>query len=77
MYVNLLAGHWDEAERLGDELLAGDEHHPGKEFVHLHLADLMLKRGELDSRARALRASSTPGGTATILENTSTRTRRC
>jgi class 3 adenylate cyclase/tetratricopeptide (TPR) repeat protein len=52
MYVDLLAGRWDEVERLGDELLAGNEDRPGKEFVHLHLADLMLARGKLDS-ARA------------------------
>ncbi len=49
MYVDLLAGRWDAVEQLGDELLAGNEHRPGKEFVHLHLADLMLARGKLDS----------------------------
>ena len=52
MYVDLLAGRWDEVDSLGDELLAGNEDRPGKEFVHLHLADLMLSRGKLDS-ARA------------------------
>jgi hypothetical protein len=49
MYVDLLAGRWDEVGRLGDELLAGNEDRPGKEFVHLHLADLMLARGKLES----------------------------
>jgi class 3 adenylate cyclase/tetratricopeptide (TPR) repeat protein len=49
MYVDMLAGRWADAEQLGDELLEGNERRPGSEFVHLHLAELAQKRGEIEA----------------------------
>jgi tetratricopeptide (TPR) repeat protein len=72
MYVNLLAGHWDEAEQLGREHLQGDERHPGAAFVHLHLADLALKRGEL-AAAEEYFEHLASWGDSDDLENRSTR----
>ncbi|MDE3133888.1 MAG: AAA family ATPase [Acidobacteriota bacterium] len=47
MYVDLLAGRWDDAERLGNELLEGNEQRPGSQFVNLHFAELTLARGRI------------------------------
>ncbi len=49
MYVDILAGRWEQAEQLGHELLDGNEQRPGKEFLRQHLSELMLRRGDVDS----------------------------
>ena len=56
LYVDLLAGRWDDVWRLGHELLDGNEGRPGSEFVNLHLAELSLARGEIDAARAHIRA---------------------
>ncbi|MGH2862273.1 MAG: AAA family ATPase, partial [Solirubrobacteraceae bacterium] len=52
MYVDLLAGRWDDVDRVAHEMLDGNEQRPGNEFIRLHWAELALARGQADS-ARA------------------------
>ncbi len=52
MLAHMLAGRWDEVERIGREALANDAERPDVEFIHLQLVVLWAARGDLD-RARS------------------------
>ncbi len=54
MAVHLYAGRWQEAERIGVELLEESEQRPGAEDLHSALALLHALRGELDAARASL-----------------------
>ncbi|HEY8002028.1 MAG TPA: AAA family ATPase [Solirubrobacterales bacterium] len=52
MLAQLLAGRWDEVERIGQQALDSDADRPDVEFIHLQLVVLWAARGDLE-RARS------------------------
>jgi hypothetical protein len=54
MHVYLLAGRWEELERLAADLLECNEKRPGSEELHYRLALLHALRGELDAARASL-----------------------
>ena len=55
MYLHLLAGRWEELERLAEELFTDTgEDRPGAEYLHYPLALLHILRGELDAARTSL-----------------------
>jgi len=55
MMARLLAGDWDEVERIGSEALAGlDPDRSGAEDIHFHLGLLAARRGRLEEASSRL-----------------------
>ncbi len=54
MAIHLLAGRWEELERLEGELIDADPDHPGVEFIHYRLAFMHALRGDPEAATTSL-----------------------
>ncbi len=61
MAVHLLAGRWQEADRLAAEFLDDDDERAGAEFIHYPLAILLALRGDRDAAKARLARIAVPG----------------